>query len=87
MNNIKKLEDQINAKMQKIQASLKKNYAYKLSPRKEDDNLLKKIQILESQKLNLGNQLSDIKKKHENDLEELNKVIEEIKLLLESSDG
>tara|TARA_B100001057_G_scaffold486251_1_gene567140 strand:- start:2284 stop:2547 length:264 start_codon:yes stop_codon:yes gene_type:complete len=87
MSNIKELEDQIFDKMQKIQASLKKKSAYISHPKDEKGNLLKKIEVLEIQKTNLYNELSDIKKTHNNDLVDLNKVIEEIKLLLESSDG
>jgi len=49
--------------------------------------LLKKIEVLEIQKKNLLNELSNIKEKHNNDLKELNIVIEEIKLLLENSNG
>ncbi len=87
MRNIKELENQIFDKMQKIQALLKNRSSDISYPKIEESDLLKKIEVLEIQKKNLLNELSNIKEKHNNDLKELNIVIEEIKLLLENSNG
>lgn len=87
MDNIKKLEEQIFKKIQKINDFFESNYLEELKPKEDNNTFQDKLRVLENQKEVLEKKLSNIKKEHSEDLMELNQIIDEIKLLLENSDA
>ena len=87
MDNIKKLEEQIFKKIQKISEFFESRSLDALNAKEDNNTFQDQLKVLENQKEVLEKKLSNIKKEHSEDLMELNQIIDEIKLLLENSDA